>query len=53
MAVLREAVLHHRRERLLLAPERDHLAADRVVGVVRIDEADEIRGDVHPELVRS
>ena len=52
VAVLREGVLHHRRERFLLAPERDDLAPDGVFGVVGIDEADEVRGDVHPELVR-
>ena len=32
VAVLGERVLHHRGEGLLLAPERDDLAADRVVG---------------------
>jgi hypothetical protein len=30
---------------------RDHLAPDRVVWVVRVDERDEVRGDVDPELV--
>ena len=52
VAVLGERVLHHRREGLLLAPERDDLAADRVVGVVGVDQADEVRRDVDPELVR-
>ena len=52
VAVLGEAVLHHRGERLLLPTERDHLAADRVGRVLRVDEADEVRGDVDPELVR-
>ena len=51
VAVLGERVLHHRGEGLLLAPERDHLAADRVVGVVGVDQADEVRRDVDPELV--
>ena len=52
VAVLGERVLHHRREGLLLAPERDDLAADRVVRVVGVDQADEVRRDVDPELVR-
>ena len=53
MAVLGQRVLHHRRERLLLAAGRDDLAADRVGRVVRVDEADEVGRDVHPELVRA
>ena len=52
VAVLGERVLHHRGEGLLLAPERDDLAADRVVRVVGVDQADEVRRDVDPELVR-
>ena len=52
VAVLGQAVLHHRGERLLLPAERDDLAADRVVRIARVDEADEVRGDVDPELVR-
>ena len=52
MAVLGERVLHHRGERLRLAAARDDLAADRVVRVLRVDEADEVRRDVDPELVR-
>ena len=51
VAVLGERVLHHRREGLLLAAERDDLAADRVVRVVRVDQADEVRRDVDAELV--
>ena len=51
VAVLGERVLHHRGEGLLLAPERDDLAADRVVRVLRVDQADEVRRDVDPELV--
>ena len=51
VAVLGQRVLHHRRERLLLPAQRDHLAADRVVRVVRVDQADEIRRDVDAELV--
>ena len=51
VAVLGERVLHHRGEGLLLAAERDHLAADRVVRVVGVDQADEVRRDVDPELV--
>ena len=52
VAVLGERVLHHRRERLVLRADRDDLAADRVVGVVGVDERDEVRRDVDPELVR-
>ena len=52
VAVLGERVLHHRGERLLLAAGRDDLAADRVGGVVRVDQADEVRRDVDAELVR-
>ena len=52
VAVLGERVLHHRGEGLLLAAERDDLAADRVVGIVRVDQADEVRRDVDAELVR-
>ena len=39
VTVLGERVLHHRGEGLLLAAERDDLAADRVVRIVRIDQA--------------
>ena len=52
VAVLGQRVLHHRGEGLLLASERDHLATDRVVGVLRVDQADEVGRDVDPELVR-
>ncbi len=52
VAVLGERVLHHRGERLLLTAERDDLAPDRVVGVLRVDQADEVGRDVDPELVR-
>ncbi len=52
VAVLGEGVLHHRGEGLLLAAGRDDLAADRVVGVVRVDQADEVGRDVDTELVR-
>ena len=52
VAVLGERVLHHRGERLLLPAGRDDLAADRVVRVVRVDQADEVGRDVHAELVR-
>ena len=49
--VLGEAVLHHPREAAQLAPQRDDLAADRVVRVVGIHEAGEVGRDVDPELV--
>ncbi len=49
--VLGERVLHHRREGLLLATERDDLATDRVVRILGIDQADEVRGDIDAELV--
>ena len=52
MAVLREGVLHHRGERLLFPPKRNHLAPNGVVGILRIDQADEVRSDVDPEFVR-
>ena len=52
VAVLGERVLHHRREGLLLPAERDDLAADRVGRILRVDQADEVRGDVDPELAR-
>ena len=52
VAVLGERVLHHRGEGAVLAADRDDLAADRVVRVVRVDQADEVRRDVDPELVR-
>ena len=51
VAVLGERVLHHRGERLVLAPERDDLAADRVVRVVGVDQAREVGRDVDAELV--
>ena len=52
VAVLGERVLHHRGEGLLLPAGRDDLAADRVVRVVRVDQADEVGRDVDAELVR-
>src|SRR3990172_5284687 len=52
VTVLGERVLHHPREGLRLAPEGDDLAAERVVGVLRVDQAQEVRRDVHAELVR-
>ena len=52
MAILGERVLHHRREGLLLPAQRDDLAPDGVVRVVGVDEADEVRRHIHPELVR-
>ena len=51
VAVLGERVLHHRGEGLVLATARDDLAADRVVGVLGVDQADEVGRDVDPELV--
>ena len=52
VAVLGERVLHHRRECLLLAAKWDHLAAYRVVRVIRVDERDEVGRDVDAEFVR-
>ena len=52
VAVLGERVLHHRGEGLVLAAGRDDLAADRVVRVLRVDQADEVGRDVDAELVR-
>src|SRR3989304_14206 len=52
VTVLGERVLHHPREGLRLAPEGDDLAAERVVGVLRVDQAQEVRRDVQAELVR-
>ena len=43
VAVLGERVLHHPGEGAVLAGGRDDLAADRVVRVVRVDQADEVR----------
>ncbi len=43
VAVLGERVLHHRGEGVVLGRDRDDLAADGVVGVVGVDEADEVR----------
>ena len=51
VAILGQRVLHHAGEGAQLAAGRDDLAADRVVRVVRVDEADEVGGHVHPELV--
>ena len=51
VAILGERVLHHRGEGLVLATARDDLAADRVVGVLGVDQADEVGRDVDPELV--
>ena len=51
VAVLGQRVLHHRREGIVLATGRDDLAADRVVRVLRVDQADEVRRDVDAELV--
>ena len=52
VAVLGERVLHHPGEGAVLAGGRDDLQADRVVRVVRVDQADEVGRDVDPELVR-
>ncbi len=51
MAVLGERVLHHRGEGLVLAAGRDDLAADRIVGILGVDQADEVGRDIDPELV--
>ncbi len=53
VSVLGERVLHHRGERFVLAVGGDDLAADRVVGIVGVYQADEVRRDVHAELVGS
>ena len=52
VAILRQRVLHHPGEGAQLRTDRDDLAADRIVRVVGVDEADEVRRDVDPELVR-
>jgi hypothetical protein len=52
VAILGERVLHHRGERFLLASERYHLAADRVVRIIGVDQAGEVGRDVDAELVR-
>ena len=49
--VLGEAVLHHPGEAAQLAAERDDLAPDRVLGILGVDEADEVGRDVDAELV--
>jgi len=50
VTVLAERVFHHGGEGLLLGADRNHLAADRVVRILRVDQADEVRGDVDAEL---
>ena len=51
VAVLGERVLHHPGEGAVLARGRDDLQADRVVGVLRVDQAHEVGRDIDPELV--
>ena len=51
VAVLGERVLHHRGEGLVLPRARDDLPADRVVRVLRVHQADEVRRDVDAELL--
>ena len=50
VAILAERVFHHGGERLLLGTDRDHLSTNRVVRILRIDEAHEVRRDVDAEL---
>ena len=52
VAVLGQGVLHHPGEGPQLRADRDDLAADRVVGIVGVDQRHEVGRDVHPELVR-
>ena len=50
VAVLAERVFHHGGEGLLLRADRNHLAANRIIRVFRVDQANEVRGDVDAEL---
>ena len=52
MAILGERVLHHPGEGAVLLRGRDDLQADRIVGVVGVDQAHEVRRDVDAEPVR-
>ena len=51
VAVFVQRVGHHAVERDQLLAGGDHLAADRAVRVVRVDQRREVRGDVHAEVV--
>ena len=50
VSILAERVFHHCGERLLLRSDWDHLAADRIVWILWINKADEVRRDVNAEL---
>ena len=50
VAILAERVFHHGGEGLLLGADRNHLAANWIVWILRVDQADEVRGDVDAEL---
>ena len=51
MAVLGQRVLHHRGEGHQLRISRDDLLAHGIIGIVWVDQRDEIRRDIHPEKV--
>ena len=51
MRILGERVFHHRIEAFQLAPGWDNLLPNRAVGIIRIDEAGEIRGNIQAESV--
>ena len=50
MTIFPERVFHHCGEGLLFRADRNYLAADWIVRIFWINEADEVRGDVNAEL---
>ena len=51
VAVFVQRIDHHAVECDQLLAGGDHLAADRAVRIIRVDQRREIRGDVHPEVM--
>ncbi len=52
MAVFSQRVFHHRGKRDHFSGSGDNLLADRIVRIIRIDQGDKVRGNIHPEQVR-
>ena len=50
VGVLAAGICHFLRGRPALLDTRDHLAADRAIGIVFVDQVEKVRGDGHRQL---